>query len=273
MVVGPEEDIAMKVHLTVLSGRHRGQTIPITQSPFLIGRDPAAHLRPNSPSIGKQHCAILVDERGAMLQDFAHSTRLNERPIEGAAELTDGDCFQIGPLAFLFSVDPGPSVSETSVARTSSDDDNEAAIAAMLLSKTDKSTKHRPTSADTTTDASDSVGQETTDAAPTPESPSESAGTANSAREILQAHRHDRKEQPPTGGTITKRFEARPHQGSSQMASVYTITETRPEHVVIHRQSGPRPPEGFRQVHASMEEATLHLRGLYLGCRITLSAP
>jgi hypothetical protein len=124
MVAGPEENIAMKAHLTVLSGRHRGETIPITHSPFLIGRDPAAHLRPTNSTIGKQLCAILVDERRALVQDFAHRTRVNERPIEGAAELTDGDCLQVGPLVFRFSIEGTQPLREGMAATTSSSDDH-----------------------------------------------------------------------------------------------------------------------------------------------------
>jgi predicted component of type VI protein secretion system len=268
MAVEPEEDVAMNVHLTVLSGRHRGRTIPITHSPFLIGRDPAAHLRPTSSTISEQHCAILVDERRTLVQDFANSTRVNERPIEGAAELTDGDRLQIGPLVFRFSVECSQPVPEMTAGDTSPSEDDEAAAAAMLLSMTDKPT--RPTSKPHASAAGD---WELANAASAPTPPSELSGTVISAREILKKYRNGEKEIAPAAGTISKRFEARPTNGGPQMASVYNITETRPQHVVIQRFSGPRAPEGFRQVHASIEEATQHLRELHLGYRITMSDP
>jgi predicted component of type VI protein secretion system len=243
MVAGPEEAIAMRTYLTVLSGRRRGETIPITHSPFLIGRDPAADLRPASPSIGKQQCAILVDEGRALVQDFAHSTRLNEQPIEGAAELADGDCLQIGPLVFRFAVDRPQPAPDTPAAGVSSSDEAEAAAAALLLSMTEKPTRTNSAADYDGQDVSNSSGREPAN-----------AGQAQGPR-----------------GPASKRFEARPLHNKLHMASVYTMTETRPQHVVIHRQSGPRLPQGFRDVHASIEEATQYLRGLYLGYRITIS--
>ena len=49
----------MKLSLVVVSeGKLKGQSLPITLSQFLIGRDSQCHLRPNSPAISKRHCAL-----------------------------------------------------------------------------------------------------------------------------------------------------------------------------------------------------------------------
>src|SRR6516162_5935646 len=168
----------MKVHLTVMSGRHRGQTVPITQSPFLIGRDPAAHLRPASPAIEKQHCAIVVKEGKALVQDFARSTRLNDRPIEGAAELTDGDCLQIGPLAFRFCIDRTAPARQTSPPAAT--DGEEDAAAALLLSLADTPGR-KPVVASPPPDMADDSGWGPTKEK-TPAAPSELSGTSLSAR-------------------------------------------------------------------------------------------
>jgi predicted component of type VI protein secretion system len=265
-------DAIMKAHLTVMSGRHRGQTIPITQSPFLIGRDPAAHLRPASQAIDKQHCAIVVKDGRATVQDFAKSTRLNERPIEGAAELTDGDCLQIGPLAFRFCIDRTAAARETSPPAAT--DPDEDAAAALLLSMADKPA--RKPAAPIPPEVADDGGWGPTKATPPPPV-SELSGTSLSAREILKSYRQPQKEEqareepPSRAGSICKRLEARPLHGVVQMPSIYMITETKPKHIIIHRQSGPRPPEGFKEVHTSMQEATHHLRGLHLGYHITVT--
>jgi hypothetical protein len=272
----------MKVHLTVMSGRHRGQTIPITQSPFLIGRDPAAHLRPASPAIDKQHCAIVLKDGKALVQDFAKSTRLNERAVQGAAELTDGDCLQVGPLAFRFCMDRTTAARETNPAAAT--DPDEEAVAALWLSMADKPGR-MPVAAYAVSETGSDGGWGPTKETPSAP-PSELSGTALSAREILRSYRKPRKEPEPDkesgkprketepgsqASTISKRLEARPLNGLVPMPSIYTIIETRPKHVIIHRQSGPRPPKGFKEVHTSMQEATHHLRGLHLGYHITVT--
>ena len=51
----------MKLTLVVkAAGKQEGKVLPITQSQFVIGRDPQCHLRPASAMISKRHCAVLV---------------------------------------------------------------------------------------------------------------------------------------------------------------------------------------------------------------------
>jgi predicted component of type VI protein secretion system len=221
----------MKAYLTVTSGRHRGQTIPITTSPFVIGRDPTAQLRPASSAIGGRHCAILLEDGKVVIHDLAHGTRLNDRSIDGAAEVADGDQLQVGPLAFRISLEEAAGSDEAEVNPPErSEELTEDEVAAMLLSPKQKPPKPVP--------------------APTVE-----AAPADGPR------RED----------WAKRFEARPLHGGVQMPHTYHVTETRPGHVVIHRRAGPRPPADFREVHPTIESAMLHLRSLYLGYHITVT--
>jgi predicted component of type VI protein secretion system len=222
----------MKAYLTVTSGRHRGQMIPITTSPFVIGRDPTAQLRPASSAIGQRHCAILLDDGKVVIHDLAHDTRLNDRSIDGAAEVADGDHLQVGPLAFRISLEePAGSNEPEASPPERSEELTEDQVAAMLLGPTQKPPP-KPV------------------AAPTVEPPPADG---------------------PRRDDWAKRFEARPVHGSVQMPHIYHVTENRPGHVVIHRRAGPRPPAGFREVHPTIESAMLHLRSLYLGHQIRVS--
>jgi predicted component of type VI protein secretion system len=245
----------MKAYLTVTSGRHRGKTIPITTSPFVIGRDPTAQLRPASSAIGQRHCAIHLDDGKVVIHDFAHDTRLNDQSIDGAAEVADGDRLQVGPLAFRISVEdvtgfdePGASPPERSEELTEdevtagfdepepspperSEELTEDEVAAMLLK-------------------------------PTQKPPPKPVPAPTVERQPANGPRRD---------DWAKRFEARPLHGGVQMPHTYQVTETRPGHVLIHRRAGPRPPAGFREVHPTIESAMLHLRSLYLGYHITVT--
>jgi predicted component of type VI protein secretion system len=152
----------MKLSLVVLSQGKEGQTIPITLSQFLIGRDPQCQLRPASPVISKRHCAVLVKNGKVVLRDFGstNGTFVNDEPVKEEKELHNGDVLKIGPLTFRVVVEattpapvnkptppPKPKAEAASPAEktppvkpqptpaaASSDDDD---IAAMLLALQD----------------------------------------------------------------------------------------------------------------------------------------
>jgi pSer/pThr/pTyr-binding forkhead associated (FHA) protein len=96
----------MKLSLVVLNGKPEGKEIPIRLSQFLIGRDADCHLRPASPLISKRHCAILLRDEKAFIRDFGstNGTILNQAPLQGEAELNDGDMLKVGPLAFQVKI-------------------------------------------------------------------------------------------------------------------------------------------------------------------------
>src|SRR5215831_12887522 len=98
-----ERGRSMKVSLVVVTaGKAAGQTIPITLSQFLIGRDPQCNLRPASALISKRHCAILVKGGKVAVRDFdsTNGTFVNEKPIKGEAPLNNEDVLRVGPLSF-----------------------------------------------------------------------------------------------------------------------------------------------------------------------------
>src|ERR1700682_576705 len=105
----------MKLTLVVLTpGKGEGKVIPITQSPFVIGRDPQCHLRPASPIISKRHCALVVQGRNVSVRDFdsTNGTFVNGEQGAGEVELCHEHRWQVGPLAFQVRLEAGVSVSQ-----------------------------------------------------------------------------------------------------------------------------------------------------------------
>jgi predicted component of type VI protein secretion system len=192
------KETVMKARLIVISGRHCGQGISICHSPFLIGRDPSAHLRPASSAVSPRHCAIIITEDIVLVQDFASGTRLNNRSVEGAAELADGDCLQIGPLAFRVALDHDSATHEPMPAALSgSEAAEDELVATMLLSMPDNTSRATATqnhAAPAMPPAIDGWGGDT---APVPAAHSELAGTALSARNILKMYRKALKGNAP----------------------------------------------------------------------------
>jgi pSer/pThr/pTyr-binding forkhead associated (FHA) protein len=93
----------MKLSLVVLTpGLNEGKVLEIKLSQFVVGRDPQCHLRPASPMISKRHCAVLQREGKAFVRDFdsTNGTFVNNEPVKGEVELSNGDQLKIGPLLF-----------------------------------------------------------------------------------------------------------------------------------------------------------------------------
>jgi pSer/pThr/pTyr-binding forkhead associated (FHA) protein len=138
----------MKLSLVVLSPtRMRGKVIPVSRSPFLIGRDPECYLRPSSSTVSNRHCAIRLRSGRVSIEDFdsTNGTLVNDRRIKGEIELLNGDRLTIGPLVLELRLQTGTPVSEATTASTETTADE--AAAAVLLSMDDEgetSTPHRP---------------------------------------------------------------------------------------------------------------------------------
>jgi pSer/pThr/pTyr-binding forkhead associated (FHA) protein len=129
----------MKLSLVVLTpGKWEGKTIPVTRSPFVIGRDPQCHLRPGSAIVSKRHCALAVQKDKVFVRDFdsTNGTFLNNREIKGEIEVLDGDQLKIGSLVFAVRVEgPVPVNSPTPMPPTKglrSVQTDEAAAAVLL---------------------------------------------------------------------------------------------------------------------------------------------
>jgi pSer/pThr/pTyr-binding forkhead associated (FHA) protein len=90
----------MEVKLVVVGGKLAGREIPITNHEFLIGRGQECQLRPQSSSVSRKHCAILVDKGVAVIVDFAstNGTFINDEQVEQRRELKNGDRIKVGIL-------------------------------------------------------------------------------------------------------------------------------------------------------------------------------
>jgi predicted component of type VI protein secretion system len=92
------------------SGKLEGQKLEIKLAQFLIGRDPQCHLRPASPLISKRHCVLTQRDGKAFIRDFdsTNGSFINDQPVQGEAELHNGDSLKIGPLLFEVQLDSTP---------------------------------------------------------------------------------------------------------------------------------------------------------------------
>jgi len=136
----------MKLSLMVMTaGKITGQTIPVTLSQFLIGRDPQCNLRPASAVISKRHCAVLVKNGNVSVRDFdsTNGTFVNEVPVKGEAPLKHDDVLKVGPLAFRVVIETTTPVNKPTptpppAKLTPKQVDEEASVADMLLSLQDE---------------------------------------------------------------------------------------------------------------------------------------
>src|SRR5262245_9172380 len=92
----------MDLRLLVLQGKPQGQELPIHHSPFLIGRGPECHLRPNSDMVSRRHCALIIHGEEVRIRDLGstNGTIVDGERLTEEFRLTDGDIFQVGPLVF-----------------------------------------------------------------------------------------------------------------------------------------------------------------------------
>jgi predicted component of type VI protein secretion system len=112
----------MKLSLVVAQGVHAGKVIPVTSTDFVIGRDPQCQLRPASPAISKQHCALTVRDAKAFVRDCGstNGTFINGEQVAGEREVKSGDRLKVGPLEFDLRIDvaaPTPTPTPVPAAR------------------------------------------------------------------------------------------------------------------------------------------------------------
>jgi predicted component of type VI protein secretion system len=128
----------MKLSLVVLAPeKMRGRVIPVSRSPFLIGRDPECYLRPSSSTVSLRHCAIRLREGRVSIEDLdsTNGTLVNERRIKGEIELLNGDRLTIGPLVLELRLQVGTPVTEATPlppTKSSSEASDDEAAAVLL---------------------------------------------------------------------------------------------------------------------------------------------
>ena len=89
--------------LKVVGGKQDGKLIPLSTKKFLIGREHDCHLRPNSESVSRHHCAITIDDFSVRVRDLGSSngTHLNGTRIIGSQPASNGDQLTVGGLEFV----------------------------------------------------------------------------------------------------------------------------------------------------------------------------
>jgi len=115
----------MKLSLVVAQGVHAGKVIPVTSAEFVIGRDPQCQLRPASPAISKQHCALTVRDAKVFIRDCGstNGTFINGEQVAGEREVKTGDRLKVGPLEFDLRIEagvPAPAAARPSGAKPAS---------------------------------------------------------------------------------------------------------------------------------------------------------
>ena len=97
----------MSIKLRVIHGALKKNdrfqvVIPITKTPFAIGRAPDCDMRCHSPAISRRHCEIRVSGFDVTLVDLnsRNGVRVNGEKIRHERRLKTGDCLGIGRLEF-----------------------------------------------------------------------------------------------------------------------------------------------------------------------------
>jgi len=106
-----------QAELRVTSGKQAGNSIPLQEGKFLVGREEDCHLRPNSDLVSRHHCVFTMDEYGIRLRDLGstNGTFVNGERIKGGVTLKLGDKVSIGKLEFEL-VDPTAEDTSTNLA-------------------------------------------------------------------------------------------------------------------------------------------------------------
>ncbi len=94
----------MEYQLTVVSGRHKGQSFPLLDTDIVIGRHPDCNLFIPDPMVSRKHCRILVQDGEIHLKDLGsrNPTLVNGLPCtDGVLHL--GDEISVGSWVLLLN--------------------------------------------------------------------------------------------------------------------------------------------------------------------------
>ncbi|HTR03471.1 MAG TPA: FHA domain-containing protein [Thermoanaerobaculia bacterium] len=94
-----------------------GRRTSLQPGESLIGRDPAAELYIDHPSVSRRHARIVAAEGSATLEDLGskNGTRLDDRTVDALASLRDGARIVVGTVALTFRMVPLPHSTESVV--------------------------------------------------------------------------------------------------------------------------------------------------------------
>lgn len=99
----------MQLKLKVIGGKNDGRELEIKVPEFIIGRGEGVNLRPKSDLISRHHCAVLLEDGQAFINDLdsRNGTFLNGEQIKGKVKLQIGDLLRVGRLQFEVLIDHG----------------------------------------------------------------------------------------------------------------------------------------------------------------------
>lgn len=88
--------------LIVLSGKHKGKRVRLTETETVIGRDETAKIRVATNEISRQHCLLILTPAGVLVRDLGsrNGTFINGIPIAEETILKPGDSITVGPMTF-----------------------------------------------------------------------------------------------------------------------------------------------------------------------------
>ena len=80
------------------------RTIPLSEGPNIIGRDPDVTVWVDSTTVSRRHAVIVVSPEGAILEDLGskNGTFLRERRVDAPTPLADGDELAVGSARMTF---------------------------------------------------------------------------------------------------------------------------------------------------------------------------
>jgi pSer/pThr/pTyr-binding forkhead associated (FHA) protein len=156
----------MKIKFSIESpSRFVGVEVPMTHSPFVIGREAGCDLRVDSSTLSARHCAIVVREGMIFVEDYPDKlgTFVNGERIERSRRVHHLDHIQAGKLIFTIQLQlgtletrgrsPGPNEAASAPESTSTGAGvgrvpraESAEIAALLLAE-DSEPKSKPEAA------------------------------------------------------------------------------------------------------------------------------
>jgi pSer/pThr/pTyr-binding forkhead associated (FHA) protein len=134
----------MKLSLVVMiPGSSQGKQIPVTRTPFVIGRDAKCNLRPSSAIVSTRHCVLEIRAGKAFISDLksTNGTFVNDERVEKDREIQDGDRIQIGPLSFGVKLEKHTPIDQPTPlppSKTPTPAAEDESIAAVLLGMPDE---------------------------------------------------------------------------------------------------------------------------------------
>jgi DNA-binding winged helix-turn-helix (wHTH) protein len=92
-----------------------GREIALHDGDNIIGRDPAAIVRLDRPSVSRRHARIVVSSKGAVVEDLGskNGTFLRKNRITQAASLADLDELQVGSVQLTLRILSGDVATQT----------------------------------------------------------------------------------------------------------------------------------------------------------------